>query len=125
MLEKHQANLGAMTQIELREAVTQPAETNGWAFQPGLADLILQDVGTEPGALPLLSHALLETWKRRQGHTLTLQGYADAGGVKKAITQTAEGVYDKLCSRRSRPLPAEFSCGLPNSAKACRIPVAV
>ncbi len=59
-------------------------------------DLILQDVGTEPGALPLLSHALLETWKRRQGRTLTLQGYADAGGVKKAITQTAEGVYDKL-----------------------------
>ncbi len=59
-------------------------------------DLILRDVGTEPGALPLLSHALLETWKRRQGHTLTLQGYADAGGVKKAIAQTAESVYDRL-----------------------------
>lgn len=95
-LEKHQANIGTMTQTELREAITQPAQNNGWDFQPGLVDLILQDVGTEPGALPLLSHALLETWKRRQGHTLTLQGYADAGGVKKAITQTAESVYDKF-----------------------------
>jgi hypothetical protein len=95
-LEKHQANLGAMTQDELREAILKPAETNGWDFQPGLVDLILQDVGTEPGALPLLSHALLETWKRRQGRALTLQGYAEAGGVKKAIAQTAEGVYDKL-----------------------------
>ena len=95
-LEKHQAYIGALMQDELRKAITAPAETNGWDFQPGLADLILQDVGTEPGALPLLSHALLETWKRRQRRTLTLQGYADAGGVKKAITQTAENVYGKL-----------------------------
>ena len=95
-LEKHQAYIGAMTQDELREAITQPAEKNGWDFQPGLVELILQDVGSEPGALPLLSHALLETWKRRQGRTLTLQGYHEAGGVKKAIAQTAERVYDKL-----------------------------
>ena len=95
-LQKHQENIGAMTMDELMQAITAPAEANGWNFQPGLVDLILQDIGTEPGALPLLSHALLETWKRRQGRTLTLQGYTDAGGVKKAITQTAEGVYDKL-----------------------------
>ncbi len=95
-LKTHQEYIGAMTADELRQAITAPAQSAGWDFQPGLVDLILQDVGTEPGALPLLSHALLETWKRRQGRTLTLQGYADAGGVKKAITQTAEGVYDKL-----------------------------
>ena len=71
VLEKHQAYIGAMTPDELREAITAPAEKNGWDFQPGLVDLILDDVGTEPGALPLLSHALLETWKRRQGRTLT------------------------------------------------------
>jgi formylglycine-generating enzyme required for sulfatase activity len=94
--QKHQANIGPMTIDELREAIVQPAEKNGWDFQPGLVDLILQDVGTEPGALPLLSHALLETWKRRQGRTLTLQGYDEAGGVKKSIAQTAETVYNKL-----------------------------
>ncbi len=65
----------------------------------GLADLILNDVGEEPGALPLLSHALLETWKRRRGRTLTLQGYAEAGGVKQAIARTAEGVYGGLNER--------------------------
>ncbi|MFZ5902608.1 MAG: SUMF1/EgtB/PvdO family nonheme iron enzyme [Chloroflexota bacterium] len=95
-LEKHQAYIGAMTSDELREAITAPAQKNGWDFQPGLVDLILQDVGAEPGALPLLSHALLETWKRRQGRILTLGGYADAGGVKKAIARTAESVYDHL-----------------------------
>ena len=43
-----------------------------------------------------MDHALLETWKRRQGRTLTLQGYYEAGGVKKAIAQTAENVYGSL-----------------------------
>jgi WD40 repeat protein len=43
-----------------------------------------------------LSHALLETWKRRAGHTLTLKGYADAGGVHGAIAHTAESVYQNL-----------------------------
>ncbi len=95
-LEKHQANIGAMTPDELREAITAPAQAAGWDFQPGLVSLILEDVGSEPGALPLLSHALLETWKRRQGCMMTLTGYTDAGGVKKAIAQTAENVYDHL-----------------------------
>jgi hypothetical protein len=54
-LKSHQEYIGTMTQDELREAIVQPAEKNGWDFQPGLVDLILQDVGTEPGALPLLS----------------------------------------------------------------------
>ena len=44
----------------------------------------------------MLSHALLETWKRRQGHTLTLDGYTEAGGVHGAIARTAEAVYQRL-----------------------------
>src|SRR5439155_1435414 len=47
----------------------------------------------EPGALPLLSHSLLETWKRRSDRMLTLLGYLQAGGVQGAIAQTAETVY--------------------------------
>ncbi len=44
----------------------------------------------------LLSYALLETWKRRRGHTLTLGGYAAAGGVQGAIARSAEAVYQGL-----------------------------
>lgn len=96
MLQQHQVYIGSMTQDELRQVIEAPAVNNGWNLQDGLTDLILQDVGEEPGALPLLSHALLETWKRRQGRTLTLAGYAAAGGVRKAIAQTAETVYARL-----------------------------
>lgn len=50
----------------------------------------------EPGALPLLSHALLETWKRRRGRTLTLAGYIATGRVQGAVARSAEAVYRKL-----------------------------
>jgi FOG: WD40 repeat len=91
-----QEYIGPMTIEELRRAIEEPAKRAHWAFEPGLVDLILRDVGDEPGALPLLSHALLETWKRRVGHTLTLKGYADSGGVRGAISHTAESVYQNL-----------------------------
>jgi WD40 repeat protein len=95
-LKKHQEYIGAMSAAELRQAIETPAFANGWSFEPGLVDLILHDVGAEPGALPLLSHALLETWNQRQGRTLTLAGYTAAGGVRKAIARTAERVYQSL-----------------------------
>jgi WD40 repeat protein/class 3 adenylate cyclase len=91
-----QEYIGPMTSEELRRAIEEPARRGRWEFEPGLVDLILRDVGDEPGALPLLSHALLETWKRRAGHTLTLKGYADAGGVRGAIAHTAESLYQIL-----------------------------
>ena len=93
---RQQEYIGLMTVEELRRAIEEPARRGHWEFEPGLVDLILRDVGDEPGALPLLSHALLETWKRRAGHTLTLKGYADAGGVHGAIAHTAESIYQSL-----------------------------
>lgn len=99
---KHQEFIGPMTSDELRRAIEEPAKQKSaadgaaWEFEPGLVDLILRDVGDEPGALPLLSHALLETWRRRSGHRMTLKGYHDAGGVRGAIAQTAETTYQQL-----------------------------
>jgi WD40 repeat protein/class 3 adenylate cyclase len=96
LVAKQQEYIGPMNSDELRRAVEEPAKRGGWEFEPGLVDLILRDVGDEPGALPLLSHALLETWKRRSAHLMTLQGYHDAGGVHGAIAHTAESTYHQL-----------------------------
>ena len=65
--------IGAMTDVELRQAIEEPARRGRWELEAGLADLLLHDVGHEPGALPLLSHALLETWQRRRGRTTDLE----------------------------------------------------
>ncbi len=99
ILSSQQLYLGPMNREELRQAIEQPAARYGWKFEGGLVDLLLEDVGAtetrspEPGALPLLSHALLETWKRREGVTMTLAGYVSSGGIRGAIAQTAEDVY--------------------------------
>ncbi len=95
---QHQEYLGPMSTEELRRAIEEPARRGGWECEPGLVDLLLRDVGEEPGALPLLSHALLETWRRRRGRRLTLSGYAEAGGVRGAIARTAEVVFNERLS---------------------------
>jgi hypothetical protein len=43
--------------------------------------------------LPLVSHALLETWRRRKAETLTLAAYRGVGGIAGAITQMVERVF--------------------------------
>ena len=92
-LARHQEYIGAMNDEELRRAIEEPAQRGRWEFETGLVDLLLHDVGHEPGALPLLSHALLETWQRRRGRMITLSGYASSGGVRGAIAETAETVF--------------------------------
>src|SRR5215207_6214038 len=94
-----QEYIGQMTTEELRRAIEEPAKRGSWEFEPGLIDVLLQDIGAdgmgqpEPGALPLLSHALLATWERRRGKTFTLDGYHASGGVRSAIAETAESVF--------------------------------
>jgi WD40 repeat protein/transcriptional regulator with XRE-family HTH domain len=92
-LAKNQEYIGAMNQDELRRAIEEPAQRGRWEFEPGLVDLLLHEVGHEPGALPLLSHALMETWQKRRGRMMTLSGYASSGGIRGAIAETAEAVF--------------------------------
>ncbi|MBV7334067.1 SUMF1/EgtB/PvdO family nonheme iron enzyme [Chloroflexi bacterium TSY] len=95
-LTNSQEYMGAMIEQELRTAIEKPANANNWVFEAGLVDVMLDDVGDEPGALPLLSLALLETWKNRHGRTLTFSGYYKAGGVKGAIATQADMVFNAL-----------------------------
>jgi WD40 repeat protein/DNA-binding SARP family transcriptional activator len=104
MLSAHQEYIGAMDASGLRRAIEEPARRGGWELEPGLVDLLLNEMNVsgdhlpEAGALPLLEHALLETWQRRRGRVLTLAGYQESGGIRGAIAQTAERVYARLSS---------------------------
>ncbi|MET0426598.1 MAG: caspase family protein, partial [Actinoplanes sp.] len=105
-LEERTVVVGPMTTGDLRSAITQPAERTGYALQGGLVEILLRDAGADPvledaagyqpGVLPLLSHALLATWQRRSGRTLTVEGYRAIGGVPGAVAATAEQVYGSL-----------------------------
>jgi WD40 repeat protein/class 3 adenylate cyclase/tRNA A-37 threonylcarbamoyl transferase component Bud32 len=96
----NQLLLGAMSEAELERAVREPARLAGLRLEPGLVELAVREVAGEPGALPLLSHALRATWGRRDGRTLTVERYRDSGGVSAAIAQTADDVVGSLMAEQ-------------------------
>ncbi|HKN56187.1 MAG TPA: hypothetical protein VJX66_27100, partial [Amycolatopsis sp.] len=109
-LQHRQLVLGPMTAAELREAIIGPAKSVGLQLEAGLADLIVRDVGAgtgrtrtgttesvhDAGVLPLLSHALLATWQRRQPGSLTIEGYRATRGIQGAVAATAERAWAEL-----------------------------
>lgn len=95
-VEKALHLLPPMARDGLRAAIEGPAEHAGLVLEPGLVELLLREVENEPGALPLLSHALAETWERREGNTLTVDGYRATGGIRGAVAQSAESLYQSL-----------------------------
>jgi WD40 repeat protein/DNA-binding SARP family transcriptional activator len=86
--------VGAMRPEELARAIEVPAELVGLEVEPGVTEAILADAGDQPGALPLVSTALLALWEHRAGRRLTLAGYAQTGGVRGAVARLADRVYD-------------------------------
>ncbi|MEU4218484.1 hypothetical protein [Actinoplanes sp. NPDC026623] len=88
--------VGPMQADELRQAIEGPAARHGLRVDNDMVAAALADVRGQPGALPLLSHALLETWHRREKNRLTLAGYQASGGVHGAIAATAERAFAEL-----------------------------
>ncbi|MFV9505151.1 MAG: CHAT domain-containing protein [Oscillochloridaceae bacterium umkhey_bin13] len=80
---------------ELRDAIEAQAVEAQLRLEPGLTHLIFADVREEPGAMPLLQHALFELWKRREGRWLRGQPYLEMGGLRGSVAHTAEFVYKK------------------------------
>ena len=92
--------VGPMARDELRRAIERPAERVGLGVEPELAEALLEDVDGQPGALPLLSTALLELWRERDGRRLRLAAYARSGGVHGAVARLAEEAYVGLDAPR-------------------------
>jgi DNA-binding SARP family transcriptional activator/WD40 repeat protein len=85
-----------LTGDALREAIEKPAVEAGLRLEAGLVDLVVRDTEGEPGALPLMSHALAETWGRRDGNVLTVEGYRATGGIHGAVARSADRLYESL-----------------------------
>ena len=108
-LQSRQVVLGPMSADQVREAIVQPARRAGLEVEDGLVELLLRDLAPktpgaqgahEPGALPLLSHALLTTWEHSRTGAITVADYQASGGISDAISRTAEGVFAGLPAER-------------------------
>src|SRR5262249_56325106 len=71
----------AMTERQLRMAITEPAKKAGSKVDEDLVEVLLADVGsgqpeaTGAGVLPLLSHALDQAWRSPTREPVTLTDY--------------------------------------------------
>ena len=81
---------------QLRAAIAMPARAVGVDLDPGLLERIVADVEGQPGALPIVQHALGLLWKRRTERRLTLAAYESIGGVGGALERHADGHVARL-----------------------------
>ncbi|NQE38654.1 hypothetical protein [Microcoleus asticus] len=88
--------LSSMKREELQAAIELPAQKLEVQLEPQLTQRILDDVAEEPGNLPLLEFALTRLWEKQINRELTHQAYEEIGGVKKAIANHAQQIYQQL-----------------------------
>ncbi|PWI13857.1 hypothetical protein DI272_06630 [Streptomyces sp. Act143] len=74
----------------LRAITGSAGRVPGLAFEPGLAERIVDDAEAEPGCLPLVQFALTRLWEKRRHTLLTHAAYESLGRVGGALTAYAE-----------------------------------
>ena len=96
LLAADQVLVGPLRSEEVAAIVRHPAERVGLRVEPELVEALIADLGTEPGAVPLLSTALLELWEAREDGRMTLSAYRTTGGLQGAVARLAESAYARL-----------------------------
>jgi len=96
LIAGNQILVGPMDAEELRRTIELPAVRAGLSVEPDLIDALVSDTVGQPGALPLLSTALLELWTRRRDGVLRLEDYLRSGGVEGAVARLAEDAFGRL-----------------------------
>jgi hypothetical protein len=100
--------LGPMTREELECAIRKPAEKIQLEFEAGLVRRILNDVGDEPGNLPLLEFVLKVLWDKRRGRMLLNETYDAIGGLQGAVATKADEFFKGLSSAERKILQRIF-----------------
>ncbi|MDM8518875.1 CHAT domain-containing protein [Anaerolineales bacterium HSG6] len=108
-MQANQELIGPMSSAELRSAMEQQARAVGLRFEADLSQTILDEVQGEPGAMPLLQHALLELWHRRHGRWIRAEEYRALGGIQQAIASSADQIYDEHTPAEQAHLREIFS----------------
>jgi WD40 repeat protein len=100
--------IGPLEQKDLQLAIEIPADRAGLEFEVGLVSRILKDSGGAPGELPLIEHALLELYERRNGNQLTQKAYEEIGGIEGALTKRAEAEFIQMSPQKQEILRKMF-----------------
>jgi formylglycine-generating enzyme required for sulfatase activity len=112
-MSDHQLLVGPMDRENLRQVIERPAALTGCELEPGLVEMLLDDMDQQPpGALPLLQHCLKQLWERRKdGRILTVAAYKgpEIGGIAGALEKHADRIFDGLTPREQEACAALFT----------------
>ncbi len=93
-LNRSQYFVPRLNRQQRREAIEGPVKLFRERMTPQLLDRLVNDVGDEPGQLPVLQHALLRTWEQwtaaGASGPLDLAHYESVGGIQGALSRDAE-----------------------------------
>src|SRR6185295_10192071 len=100
--QEHVRYVARMRPDELWDVIRRPLEMVGLSFEPGLDEQLRDEAGKEPGALPLLEHALDALWLAREGRVLTRAAYERLGGLSGALSRQLDQLWDRLPAEQQR-----------------------
>ncbi len=109
LIQRRDYKLGAPGYRALHEMIKRPADKANVTFDDGLIDKILEETGTDPGALALMAYTMEKLYKAagRRNH-ITAQMYTDIGGVQGAIATQAQSTLEKLSTDAQKALYRVF-----------------
>ena len=99
----------AMTEAELRDAISLPAEQAAKAagipnpLDPGTVELLAQETVGRVGALPLLQFALIRIWDGLAQGTPAAETLRNLGGVGGALAAEAETIFSAITANGVNP----------------------
>ena len=85
-----------LSDAELRDAITRPAQAAGVALEPDLVAEMVSTAHGRPGSLPLVQYALRELFERRKGDSISRAEYDAMGGIASALSKRADDLYLEL-----------------------------
>ncbi|WP_439660503.1 nSTAND1 domain-containing NTPase [Lentzea sp. HUAS TT2] len=94
-IEGTEITIEPMSADQLRRAITEPAAKIGATVETAVIAQLVADAANQH-ALPLVQQALVETWRRKRGMTLSLAGFEESGGLEHVVVQAAESFFADL-----------------------------
>jgi hypothetical protein len=98
-LNRSQYLVPRLTREQRQEAIVRPLELVGAMATPRLINRLLNDAGDDPDQLPVLQHALLQTyrhWKGKADGPIDLADYDAVGGIANALGKHGDGILAGL-----------------------------
>ncbi|MFD0422647.1 nSTAND1 domain-containing NTPase [Streptomyces parvus] len=113
-----------MSRDQLRDVITKPVEkAPAVAYEPGLAERILDDACREPENLPLLGFLLKRLWDERFAGRLRLSTYTALHGVEGALQEHCEKAWKQYVGESERAAAARLLRGLVRVLPGSRTPL--